>query len=439
MKEHLTQTKVSWLKAPAKGHLDVWDDAIAGFAVRVHNSGVRSYWVRYRDAAGKPKRITLGSAETLTADDARKLARLRLGEVAMGADPAAARREARKGITFDQLADAFLNEHRKRNGRPKKSLPEDAKKIRCILLPAWRGRLAKTITEDDVYAVLKTLADRGALVQANRTRSLISVLFNFGRKRRPRLVTHNPAMAVEKPLSDETPRKRSLIDGEDGNASELRSFWRALDGESENHAAIFKLIILTSRRPGEVWSATWDQFDLERKSWTLLDPKNGREHRLPLVGAAWELINRRFNAAPRNAVYVFVDGDELEPLAFAALHCAWRICRAFGWRWSDAIDSLDVYTARNSIAERAGIAGFQPKDLRRTAATGMDLLGISEGTIERILNHVPPKSNLLRHVYSTARHYDRMRADLLKWDRWVTEIATGEHAPKVVELRPAAA
>jgi hypothetical protein len=53
----------------------------------------------------------LGRLNTLTPDEARKLAASLLAKVKLGADPAAERSEAEKAQNVDELLDLFMDSH----------------------------------------------------------------------------------------------------------------------------------------------------------------------------------------------------------------------------------------------------------------------------------------------------------------------------------------
>lgn len=65
----------------------IWDDDLVGFGLRVFTSGKRSYIVRYR-ALGRARRFTIGPHGIWTAETARVRARVLLGQVAQGDNPA---------------------------------------------------------------------------------------------------------------------------------------------------------------------------------------------------------------------------------------------------------------------------------------------------------------------------------------------------------------
>ncbi len=93
----------------------LWDDALSGFGVKATATAC-SYVVQYRlgGRGTQTKRITLGKHGVLTPDQARKLAREKLGEVAKGIDVAEHRKEERAklaGLTFAEAVEKFLGIH----------------------------------------------------------------------------------------------------------------------------------------------------------------------------------------------------------------------------------------------------------------------------------------------------------------------------------------
>ena len=62
------------------------DRDLAGFGVRVHATGRKTYVVQSRGSAG-PKRVTLGLHGDLSADEARKQAAVVIDRIKRGEDP----------------------------------------------------------------------------------------------------------------------------------------------------------------------------------------------------------------------------------------------------------------------------------------------------------------------------------------------------------------
>lgn len=78
----LTKRSVEGLEPRNTDYL-VFDSELPGFGVRVMPSGRKSYLVQYR-SGGRTRRLALGWHGALTAEEARKEAMSRLGEVAKG-------------------------------------------------------------------------------------------------------------------------------------------------------------------------------------------------------------------------------------------------------------------------------------------------------------------------------------------------------------------
>src|SRR5260370_8295975 len=85
----------------------IWDDELSGFGLRIFQSGKRSYLVQYR-AAGRTRRYTIGLHGAWTPELARKEARILLGRIAHGENPADERRLDAKAITVKDLCPQYL-------------------------------------------------------------------------------------------------------------------------------------------------------------------------------------------------------------------------------------------------------------------------------------------------------------------------------------------
>src|SRR4051812_29553224 len=114
----LTDRGIAALPIPtvAQRQCDHWDETMRGFGVRVSYGGKRVFVVRYR-VAGRLRRLTLGPYPDLSLADARRQARLVLGDVARGSDPAEEKQIQRDGLRFSDLAKAFLEMAEKRHRR----------------------------------------------------------------------------------------------------------------------------------------------------------------------------------------------------------------------------------------------------------------------------------------------------------------------------------
>jgi len=91
-----------------------WDDTVSGFGVRVRPTGAKSYVVVYRAGAGRGapvRRYTIAAVGKITPELARARAKVVLGAVAHGHDPANRKTAERGTPTVAELADRFMADH----------------------------------------------------------------------------------------------------------------------------------------------------------------------------------------------------------------------------------------------------------------------------------------------------------------------------------------
>src|SRR5262249_53732965 len=145
------------------------------FGVRVSYGGKRAFVVRYR-VVGRLRRLTLGPYPDLSLAEARRKARLVLGDVARGTDPAEEKQVQREGLRFKDLAKDYLEVAEKRHRR----WTEEKRIIEKDLLPTLSWRLLSDIKRRDIRELVEGIArKRNAPIMANRTLALLSRMFNF--------------------------------------------------------------------------------------------------------------------------------------------------------------------------------------------------------------------------------------------------------------------
>ena len=86
MKRALTAAFVESVKPPEPGkRLDIWDSKLTGFALRVTETGAKSWCVLYRHQ-GRFRRLTIGSTAKFGLADARAVLQQLVGALPAGPD-----------------------------------------------------------------------------------------------------------------------------------------------------------------------------------------------------------------------------------------------------------------------------------------------------------------------------------------------------------------
>jgi hypothetical protein len=279
---HLTAQTVKGLQPGISGRTDYFDETITGFGLRVSH-GVKSWIYVYR-VGGRPRRYTIGRYPDLSLAEARDKARGARNQVAHGVDPSGVKIETRHADTFAELAAQYVREYATLR---KKTWQEDQRVIN-VELHRWRHVKARDIKRRDVIAVLKTIADRPAPIQANRVQSLIRKIFNWAIGRD--VIEANPCVGIV-PFGKERRRTRVLTD------EEIAQFWRAADCSWRASTdcpvgAILQLQLLTAQRGQEVRLMRWADIDLANGWWMVPAEfaKNGVATRVFLNRAAVTLL-----------------------------------------------------------------------------------------------------------------------------------------------------
>ena len=105
----LTDKLVAALPPPAKGNRVRWDGG-SGFGVRVTSAGARAFVLRYRNAGGCDRTLTIGSSPAWNVAKARKYAAELRQQIDRGHDPLAERQAVHAApTTDDSLIASRLN------------------------------------------------------------------------------------------------------------------------------------------------------------------------------------------------------------------------------------------------------------------------------------------------------------------------------------------
>jgi integrase len=351
----LTKRFVDLLQ-PADKDRFLWDDDLPGFGVRVKPTGIKSYIIQYRQG-GKSRRLTLGRHGVLASDQARRLAKVRLGDVAHGQDPALERREERRAPTVKDLADDYMERHALPNKRPS-SIRNDRSMLEKTVIPALGAKKVKDVSRRDIETVFLSMQETP--YRANRVRALMSKMFSLALAWGWR--ENNPVLGIAK--FQEEKRERWLRE------EELQRLFAVLAAHPNQRAAnVIRLLILTGARKTEVMHATWDQLDFDRAVWTKPShtTKQKRTEHIPLSEQAIAILRDMKAQATPEAVHAFPGEIPGQP-----------------------IQCVKKFWEETRLA--ANLPDVRLHDLRHTFASHLVSSGVSLPIVGRLLGHTQPQT-----------------------------------------------
>jgi integrase len=384
----LTDAICRKLAPPAKGNQIYYDGH--GFGLRVTANGARSFILSYRTRDGRARRLTIGDLGAWTVATARAEAAELRRQIDQGADPLGELQDERNAETVSDLADRFLLEHGTRL-RPK-SLLDYRRLIKRHIRPVLGRHKAKSVSFTDIDRLHRRISET-APYQANRCLALLSVMFALAVRWHMR--ADNPCVGVAR--NREHSRERYLT------GDELARLLAALDGyRDQRTAAIFKLLLLTGARRGEVLSMQWQDVDLSAGSWTKPHgrTKQKERHVIPLSAAARAILA---GLKPEQSGFIFPAGRG------ASGHM-----RTVEKPWK-------------TICEAAGITGLRVHDLRHSYAAQLASAGIGLHVIGGLLGHRKPAT--------TARYAHLTDRALREATERVGAIIAGEQSTEVLPLK----
>jgi integrase len=422
-----------WLKAlkpNAARRLEWWDAKVHGLVVRVTPAGVASFAVRYR-FNGELRRLTLGRVGPLALADARRNALKILAKVSDGLDPAAVKKEQRaeaarralRGDTYEALArrclDAIAPQLKPR------SLVEYRRALEHDVFPRLGKLRPEMISKGDVRALIQEVAKR-APVQGNRTYAAIRRVFSWALEQD--LLPASPCAGLKRP-SEEIHRERNF------NNDEIRAIFEAIPGTELEH--LVALIFYTATRSHEARGARWDEFDLERRLWTVPGERRKMRKRkaapllLPLSRGALQALER----IPRTGAYLFPARTATGYMDDPNKVVQWLRERA-GRAVQPPKETDTKGRLRGGNPPAAWKRRLVPKDfpsdftlhlIRHTVRSRMTELGVAPDIGERCLGHA---IGGIRGVYDQADFLPHVRAAFEAWSAALECILAGRESER---------
>lgn len=397
-----------------------------GLQLRISHGGNSYTWFyQYRHpTTGQKHRIEYGSYPQLSIADARLVHLETKGLLKQGIDPLEQREQqrlesehrrlelerekARQQNTIEVLCWRWFNNYAMRNRRR----PEYAKRIIEVDILPKLGKVALSEAHRaQLICVIDDVVARGSPGLAREVLLILKQIFAYGEQ--VGAVEQSPIASIKAStlIGRRRARDRYLT------LDEVRAVWLALPelGLSEQTVLAIKLLLVTGQRRGELISAKWEHIDWETLIWTIPISKNGKSNKVPLSPLAERLFR------------------ELHLLAMGSPWC-------FPGKNDEHLTEKSVTRA---IARKQGcflvngnsIPHWTPHDLRRTATTQMQALGVLPHVIELTLNHtIQTGVSSVFEDYALYQYLPEIRQGLNLWAERIESLIAGD---KVVPMAKA--
>jgi integrase len=362
--------KLSALAVPVLPAGEWRDAALPGLILRV--GARRRTWTFRARVGGVDRRDILGHFPAMSLSAAREAGRDLVARLESGAPAPVPTPHPRagSGLTLGALLDRY-EKLRLREGHRTKTLASAMRTLRTGLRP-WLGLPAAEFAKGDLRAARDAIVERGALMQANRLLGYLGPVLRWAAQED--LIPTNFVPDLRK--APERKRDRVL------SRAELAAIWHACDGGpgpvSQAFSRMVRFLLVTAQRRDE--AASLRHGDIVRGVWKQADNKSNRPHTLPLPPLALNLIGP---GGPQALVFA---GGNGKIGGFSKL--------------------------KRALDKSSGVSGWRLHDLRRSAASHMQELGIAPDTIRAILNHAVPG---IGGVYMRADLEKAQAAALIAW------------------------
>src|SRR3954447_17258370 len=203
-----------------------WDETLPGFGLKITPKGRKVFIVLYRAGGSRLRKYTIGPYGRITLHNGRLEAQKVLAARLEGRDPATEKREARRRITVDTVAEIvglYTKQHlsKRRSGR------ELTRILQRELVGRLGPRSVHEISKRDIIDLITAVVDRGAPVAANKALKVTRAFFSWcvGRA----ILERSPCEGVKAPTIEET---RDRVHGRGasqcpaGGAGDGRALWR---------------------------------------------------------------------------------------------------------------------------------------------------------------------------------------------------------------------
>jgi integrase len=391
VKRELTDRYLRTLSAPDAGRLEVSDTKRTGLRFRLSATG-RATWVFEKRVKGGTKRKhTLGTWPAVTLSEARKVALEIEAESSQGVDRVAIAEQRHLEEEAAKVARLTVREVlRNYNELHLSQLRGGAERLRQIE-QSFESRMDLPISNLEtkhLQVAIDAKLTAGRAVFANRIRSALRAFTAWAWQRG--YLEEDIGLRVGKAAKEQARERVPSL-------TEVRAIYNACDNMGALWGPLFKLLLLTGQRRGEIVKLRWEEVDLPNRR--IVKPgsetKNGKPHITHLSKTVLNLLER-------------LEGERS------------------GWVFTTTGDTpvSGVSKAKARLDKLLGtdVAPWRLHDLRTAFATALAEAGEPENVVDRILNHsaVGSAPSAVARVYNRGELLVQRARALDTWAGMVT-------------------
>lgn len=336
--------------------------------VRATSPGQGTYYLRYKDTAGKTCHSKIGRTTDVTLADARRQARTLRAEIQLGADPRGDVKARKAVITLDD----FMEHHYLPYVRPRKrSWKRDEELFRLRIKGTFGHKRLNEITRQQV--------------QSFHTEVLASGLSPASADHHVKLIRHALNLAVEWEMLERNPAAGVPLFNVDNKVEhylsdvELEGLVSVLRSDANRPVCQVAMFLLsTGCRLNEALQATWAQIDRENRVWRIpaSNSKSKRVRSVPLNDSALDVIGQLDTEGVFD--HVFVNRQTGRP--YGTIMKVWSRLRA-----SAGLPHLRIHDLRHQYASFLVNSG-------RTLYEVQQILGHSDPSVTQRYAHLSSRS-----------------------------------------------
>ena len=371
---NFTVKALDGLEIPPQGRTTYHDTNTIGLSIRVANTGRKTFIVR-KKLNNKDTFSSVGHYPSTTIHQARSKARDILNVIDKGINPNNIRGDVltKQSITLQKVFEDYsISKHNLAS-----STLNNYISILDNYLNDWKKKAISEITRDMVEQRHRDITQgkgkfNESSSRANTTMRLVRALFNYAKgqyedSRGEPLFVHNP---VDRITHNKGWNKEKIRQGV-VHKYDLKKWYEGVmklplqeDNVSRNTSAevvrdflIFEMF--SALRRNEVLEMKWSDIDFKNHSFTIEDTKNNESHSLPLNFKLDEVLERRKN-------------DSGNPYIFQGFK-----------------PNGHLHPPKRQLERARELCGghFTNHDIRRTFETSANRLGLSNYTLNKLVNH----------------------------------------------------